>query len=179
MQVNLKMLILKQKIKQLSLLIWSLSLFFVVNGCSHGSEYKSPEKPSLGLSEIKKPPQSSNGEITLVEKSDLNSEHRDVFEQLNIEGERFFVMGPDKAMAIAELSVWADSTYIDAKYNNKLAKAQFDVLWQEFNKSEKSRFDVYQQKQSWWNQNKTEIGFFVGFTLGSIGSILIVHGIDR
>jgi DNA-binding cell septation regulator SpoVG len=158
-----------------------LSILLFGQGCESSPEIKRQQKPSLGLTDIKKPPKPADGKVRVIQLSRLTTDQRQLFERLGIVNgiDRVYVMTPSKAMNAAELRSWADSAYIDAKFNNRLARTQLQTIWSNLQESEVRRKKLIQSKQSWWNQNKTEIGFFTGFALGSVSAILIVHGIDR
>lgn len=157
------------------------AFILLMQGCVSNPEIKTNERPSLGLTEIEKPPEPASGKVKVIHLSSLTNSQKQLFAELGLVTgiDRVYVMSPSKAMNAAELRVWADSTYIDAKYNNRLAKAQFKQIWSRLKESEKNRKKLIQKQQSWWNQNKAEVGFFTGFAIGSISSVLIVHGIDR
>jgi hypothetical protein len=161
---------------------WLIAILCVLWGCA-GPQYKPPERPELGLSEIEAPPQKTKkGRVITLSLGELNASEKDALASLGVPTAQYdtlYIFTPQKAMKAAELRSWADTTYWDARFNKKIAEKKWKILWDRLIKSERKRFELVEQKNSWWNQHRAEVFFISGFVVGSTSSILIVHGIDR
>jgi hypothetical protein len=151
-------------------------------GCASGPEFKEPDKPELKLTDIKEPPKKVEGEVYKISLSDLNQPQKQMLRDLGVffgDYEALYVMTPEKAMNAAELRVWANNVYWNARFNNKIAKKKFNIVWRDYVQTERSRFQLKASRQSWWAQNKDEIIFIGGFIVGTGSTILTVHGISE
>lgn len=144
-------------------------------GCETTPSKKAPELPEPDLRSLEKPPEKVEGRVIAIPPpEELTDEQKRALRQLGIPLDGF-VFPPEKARAAAELRVYAEDLYTDAAYNREVESIfRNDAVRRIMRLSE--RVD---DRDTWWQRSKGQIGFAGGWLVGAGTAVLIVYGVSK
>jgi hypothetical protein len=130
----------------------------------------------MPLEEVEKPPAVVKGLVKPVPLPQT-PEHEACYLQLGIKPE-WYLMDENKALAAAEVRVYAQEAYDTSSSNKKICEVTVDIMQQELMRSELENRAFRDREASWWFQNKTTVVGTVMFALGALTAIGIVYGLN-
>lgn len=153
----------------------TLAMCSILSACATPAVEQRPEV-EIRLEEPEKPPAVVKGLVRPVPEPET-PEQKTCYNQLGIKPE-YYLFDEGKALAAAELRIYAQETYDTSSSNNRMCKVTVGVMQQELMRSEQENRAYRERDASWWFQNKTTVVGVSMFALGAITAITIVYGLN-
>lgn len=144
-------------------------------GCPKTVDRK-PDRIKIHLEDIKPVPEPVKGLVMPV-PDPQTQEHEQCYADLGI-GTDLYLFDENKALAAGELRVYSQEVYDTSKYNSMMCEGSLGLLEQELLRLSKENELLHQERNSWWNQNKSTVLGVSMFLLGAAATVAITHGVD-
>lgn len=155
-----------------------LLLVLVLSACQTSAAAEKEDKPPIPWEELQEPPAPAEGSVVPLPADAATEEEKAAMLLLGIPFDGY-VLSPSKLKAAAELRVYAEQTYADAKANTNLGKVWTDSMWRQLERSDAALDEALKRENSWWNRNKGTVLFGGGFVIGAASAILMAYGLDQ
>jgi hypothetical protein len=139
-----------------------------LSACGSSAPARAPDTPKLPTRSLTPPPAPADGLVRAI--PDLQRREPQLYERWLALGmpAQGICMEESKAVAAAELRIWADRHYTVALANEALWSQERELLWQQGWQERQRRLELEQERSSIWARHEHTVWLVTGITLGLI-----------